>query len=99
MLCDLPDEVLIHIFSFLRAREQILTIPRVCQRFRALTDTEWFWRAHFMRLRGGVQPMVELESMRLWQEGCLQRELALALHRNTAAQDLLQGTIVLMTSS
>lgn len=69
----------------------MVTIPRVCQRFRALTDTEWFWRAHFVRLRGGAQPMVELESMRLWQEGCLQRELALEIHRNAAAQDLLQG--------
>lgn len=89
-LLDLPDEIILHILSFVASRNQILTVPRVCQRLRQLIENQWYWRSRYVQLCS-AQPVLELASMRLWQEGCIQREFALTAAKRTAPQTELKG--------
>lgn len=90
MLSELPDEVLLHIFSFLASRHLLLAIPGVCKRLSGLVDTPWYWRTRFVQLCQ-AQPLTELGGLRRWQEACTQRELALAVAKKAANQSVLQG--------
>lgn len=92
LLCDLPDDVLLHIFSFLASRQQILTVPGVCHRFKLLITTQWYWRGRFIQLCG-VQPARELPTIHMWQEACVQREFALGAVRNSTTQSSLSGRV------
>lgn len=40
---DLPDSVLLEIFSYLPVRDRI-RISRVCHRWKRLVDDRWLWR-------------------------------------------------------
>ncbi|EDL78365.1 F-box and leucine-rich repeat protein 12, isoform CRA_d [Rattus norvegicus] len=42
-LFDLPDLVLLEIFSYLPVRDRI-RISRVCHRWKRLVDDRWLWR-------------------------------------------------------
>uniref|UniRef100_A0A452RWL7 F-box domain-containing protein n=1 Tax=Ursus americanus TaxID=9643 RepID=A0A452RWL7_URSAM len=42
-LADLPDSVLLEIFSYLPVRDRI-RISRVCHRWKRLVDDRWLWR-------------------------------------------------------
>jgi hypothetical protein len=44
MLWELPEEVLVHILSFLRARELGWTLPLVCRLLRSLADDDALWK-------------------------------------------------------
>ena len=89
-LLDLPDEVLVYILSFIPSRRQIL-LSLVCQRLKLLVDTAWYWRAQYVRLCHG-QPLLELESTRLWQLACIQREFALSCTDPATSHEFLKGT-------
>ena len=76
-LLDLPDEVLVQIFTLLPSRLQVLPLSLVCQRLKALVDTVWYWRTHYVRLCRG-QVLLEVDGIRMWQEACIQRDFSLA---------------------
>uniref|UniRef100_A0A8C5VJS9 F-box and leucine rich repeat protein 12 n=1 Tax=Microcebus murinus TaxID=30608 RepID=A0A8C5VJS9_MICMU len=40
---ELPDSVLLEIFSYLPVRDRI-RISRVCHRWKRLVDDRWLWR-------------------------------------------------------
>uniref|UniRef100_A0A9L0TJS4 F-box and leucine rich repeat protein 12 n=1 Tax=Equus caballus TaxID=9796 RepID=A0A9L0TJS4_HORSE len=40
---DLPDSVLLEIFSYLPVRDRI-RVSRVCHRWKRLVDDRWLWR-------------------------------------------------------
>nr|KAF6400976.1 F-box and leucine rich repeat protein 12 [Rousettus aegyptiacus] len=42
-LADLPDSVLLEIFSYLPVRDRI-RLSRVCHRWKRLVDDRWLWR-------------------------------------------------------
>ncbi|XP_036096794.1 F-box/LRR-repeat protein 12 [Molossus molossus] len=42
-LADLPDSVILEIFSYLSVRDRI-RLSRVCRRWRRLVDDRWLWR-------------------------------------------------------
>ena len=44
MLWDLPEEVLVHILSFLSTRELGWTLPLVCRLLRSLADDDALWK-------------------------------------------------------
>jgi hypothetical protein len=44
MLWELPEEVLVHILSFLPARELGWTLPLVCRLLRSLADDDALWK-------------------------------------------------------
>lgn len=95
-LCDLPDEVIVYIFSLLPSRQQVLTVPLVCQRFRRLVGSVWYWKTRYLQLcstHHGAQPLLELPSLRLWQEGCIQGEFARATVTNPTIQQQMQATL------
>ena len=76
-LLDLPDELLVQIFTLLPSRLQVRSLSAVCRRLKVLVDTEWYWRTHYVRLCRG-QAMLEMDSIRMWQEACIQRDFVLA---------------------
>ena len=69
--------VLVHIFSYLPTRDLVTAIPEVCRRFKVLVVSTQYWRCRLVHMCGGVQPVRELERVRVWQEACMQRELDL----------------------
>lgn len=38
----------------------------------------------------GVQPVLELDAIKMWQEGCMQRELALAAATKSATEGAIE---------
>lgn len=75
-LLDLPDEVIVQILTFIPAKELVVSVSLVCQRLKVLLETTWYWRAHYVRLCKGQQPLLELHNTRLWQEACMHWDFA-----------------------
>ena len=49
----LPDEALVRLFSYVPAKELVLTISIVCKRFNEIIFSEWFWKRRFHDVYGG----------------------------------------------
>ena len=92
--CDLPDEIILHVLSFLPSKFQILKISVVCRRLKELLTSSWYWRSQYIQLCGS-QPDRELSTIRLWQKGCIQSEFALAAARGNTNLNSLKGMIML----
>lgn len=88
-ILELPSEILFMIFSWVPSRDLVTNLPRVCKALRDILHTEWYWRTHYVRLTRSqpwIEPCSEGESVRVWQEGCLESEFALS---TAAASDTM----------
>lgn len=47
MLAHLPDEALVCVFSFIKARDLIVNLSLVCKRFRLIISSDWYWKRRF----------------------------------------------------
>lgn len=70
---DLPDEVIVQIFSYLPVSCQVAALSRVSHRFKSLVSSVWYWRTSYVTAVGS-KPLVELATVREWQTACLQNE-------------------------
>ena len=79
LLLELPEEVLVHIFSFLQARE-IYHVERVCKILYRLTNDEGLWRVFCRRswrnTRGGDRIEENQQHTNRWKRAFFYREHA-----------------------
>ncbi|KAM5238823.1 F-box/LRR-repeat protein 12 [Ctenodactylus gundi] len=69
-LADLPDSVLLEIFSYLPVRDRI-RISRVCHRWKRLVDDRWLWR-HVDLTLYTIRPKVVWHLLRRYMASRLQ---------------------------
>uniref|UniRef100_A0A9L0SBP4 F-box and leucine rich repeat protein 12 n=1 Tax=Equus caballus TaxID=9796 RepID=A0A9L0SBP4_HORSE len=62
---DLPDSVLLEIFSYLPVRDRI-RVSRVCHRWKRLVDDRWLWRHVDLTLYTAPPPPYIVVYSSLW---------------------------------
>ena len=92
-LYDLPDEIILHICSYLPSREIIETLLRICHWLHDILNTDWYWRSRYLKLLSGDRQRLILFAgeRKMWQLGCIQAEFILAVSMNQAHR-ILKGT-------
>ncbi|KAL6041879.1 F-box/WD repeat-containing protein 9 [Balamuthia mandrillaris] len=59
LLCELPSEVLVHIFSFLPPKASATVLPLVCSRFYDLYQENTLWRKYCEKTWDRLHPVKE----------------------------------------
>jgi len=88
---DLPDEIILHICSFLPSRVVITSLSAVSRRFLELLGQEWHWRRRYTSALAAAPGAVLLEGVRAWQRGCIQAEFTVAISSKTAKTRQFKG--------
>lgn len=96
MLDQLPDQALLLLFSFIPARDLILSISVVCKRFRLLIISDWYWKRRYWENYGGSTPFLggNHSSLEEMQRGCVHGDFLRRIcnpFTNTMHLDTLSG--------
>ena len=83
MLLQLPDELLLLVFSFLPARTLLRRLSLVCKRFHNLLLEEWAWKNRF-KSKCGCYPLVSSlpHSLSRVQQACVDGDFVDAARRH-----------------
>nr|XP_039253522.1 F-box/WD repeat-containing protein 9-like isoform X1 [Styela clava] len=73
-LLKLPQEVLLHIFSYIEADYLLNTVSDVCQFLKNLLSNEKYWRIRLFQRFPQPFPIVQGDDLS-WKEACKEREL------------------------
>ena len=87
---DLPNELLVAIFSHMPAAQLMCHVSLVCRRFNDVVRSEWYWHTRYTQ-RSGIQLPGEAASLALWQRGCLQCEFLEGARHNKLEFSRLRG--------
>lgn len=97
-LYDLPDEIILHICSFIPSREVVVTLPRVSRRLSEMLmhSSEWYWRSRYLKLldcKGKLA--VVMSGRKMWQLGCVQADFTQAIGKERSQVKVFRGRYVL----